>query len=592
VLLALAVALLAAPRAQAESVTWTHGATGAKVTLDPGSVVPGGQVQISGTGFFRATGSGLPWIAIKPDDQDLFWGYGGPDRITGEAGEAPIWFQAREDGTFSGYIDVPEGTSTTGPAGGANAGKHWFRILGGVFSSDGASPTPVTTFEAFFTVVQKIETGSLGPTGLYRTGTHVTQGGLVTLRGATLPAATPVAIRLDDGPLSSNVTTDADGKLTPGPSTGVTIPAETPIGAHELTFTVGTETITVPITVHAPPSATVRNPAVRPGGLVDVSVKNFVGVAGTGQKVGVLIGQGQAAPTVACIQTDASGAGRATVRVPAGQTGTQPIRFPAGSKCQTPADAGFAADDLPARPATGSLSQTLTIDEAAPAATVVGRAIRGENARITGVGFPAGTSLTAEIDGVPVEGPIAVGADGSFTANLPISSGLALGEHVVVVVGAGSGAGTTFVVEDPAPQQPQPGPGPDTTTTTTTTTPTPVVTVPTPPATPKPTPPKVLAPTLKAFKVRGTALRLTLGGTKGRKVAVTVKSRGKIRVSSRSKAKIVTFAKATTTRTGVVSFRLTSDGRKALKRLRKVAVTVTLRPSGAKAVTKTITLRA
>ncbi|MEV4420983.1 hypothetical protein AB0L40_13520 [Patulibacter sp. NPDC049589] len=593
------LSLLGATAAHAGPAVWTDpGGSGAKITLDPGDVVAGGRVAISGTGFVRDTGVGFPWIAIKPDDEDDLWAYGGTDAIDGAPGDAPIWFQAKADGTFSGWIDVPADTPTTGLGAGAYAGKHWFRILSGAFSSDTLSATRPITYQAYFGVTQKVQVGSLGPTGVYRTGTHYSQGGLVTLRGSQLAPSATVAVELDGTTLGAGVPTDAAGAIVALPASQVTIPPATTPGAHALTFSDGVNTITTPIVVHAAPTATVTNALVRPGGLVDVSVTGFVGVAGTGQKVGVLIGSGQAAPTVACIQADGTGAGRATVRVPDGQTGSQPIRFPAGAKCQTPADPGFAADDLPARAAVGSLAQTLTVDASAPAITVTGNAVRGSTAQVSGEGFPAGASLNATLDGTATGSPIAVGADGRFSATVPVASSVAAGEHLIFVSGTSTGAGTTVQVVDPTPDPP-PNTGDGQTTPTTPTQPTTTPTTPTDP--PKPAPSratKLSSKSLKATKKGRVSLTMVRPSVAG-KAAVSVTSRSKVRLKGAKKAKVLTLVKSATfslkagtaKQTSVLSLKLTADARALLKRVASVKVVVRVAPKGGKAFTTTLVLR-
>jgi len=619
-LLGLIAALVMASSAAAVPVVITDPATGAEVTLDPGAAVPGGRIQITGSGFQREGGGGHPWIAVMPDDDPdaTGWTYGGANAIAGDPAEAPIWFEATDDGRFSGWIDLPADLSPQAAAG----GRHWFRILGGAFSSDGSSATRPITFQAPFDVLQRVQIGALGPTGVFQRGTHYQPGAPVTLRGTGLPASTSVSALLDGDAIGSFSTT-ADGGIAESPAVAVTLPADVSVGEHELRFeATGDVLASTSITIHPPAAATVANPHVRPGGLVDVAVSGFVGVGGDGQKAAVTIGSGGDETTVACIQTDAEGAGRATVHVPEGLTGDQPIRFPAGAKCQRSGDPGFAVDDLPARPPIGALAHVLTVDDQAPSLVVAGapdadgrpQVARGGALQLTGTGFPAGTALAATLDDAPIGGPLTAGPEGGLAGSLPLAADVPLGVHRLSVTGGGQGAVVEIAVVAPTPADPDPGTGGGTPdpgdgggapgsgtggapAPGTGGTPNPGAGgAPDPGAGQQPgtgtTPPAVRA-RFSGAKVRGSRLRLKLIGTGGRKVAISVRSRARVRLRAKGRKAYVTLVKRTTTkRTGTISLKLTADGRRALKRLRKLRVVVTLAPAGGKTVKRTVTLKA
>jgi hypothetical protein len=149
---------------------------------------------------------------------------------------------------------------------------------------------------------------------------------------------------------------------------------------------------------------------------------------------------------------------------------------------------------------------------------------------------------------------------------------------------------------DPNPQPPTEPPSTETPQT-------PIVPPPGPPLFPAPTPTptpergaRVASTSLKATKNRIT-LKLRRGSV-ARKVAVTVRTKAKVRVGTRKR--IVTLAKATSTvkagtakQSATVKLQLTAEGRALLKRVTKVRVVVRVAPTGkgGKAATRTVWLR-
>ena len=99
--------------AAADPVTY-HSGNGATATLSSGAFAPGDRIEVSGTGFAGKGGSGYPVIAIKLNDGDQPLAFGGPDAIDEVEPGLPS-FEGRPDGTFSGWVDLPEGLPTTGP---------------------------------------------------------------------------------------------------------------------------------------------------------------------------------------------------------------------------------------------------------------------------------------------------------------------------------------------------------------------------------------------------------------------------------------------------------------------------------------------
>lgn len=107
---------------------------------------------------------------------------------------------------------------------------------------------------------------------------------------------------------------------------------------------------------------------------------------------------------------------------------------------------------------------------------------------------------------------------------------------------------------------------------------------------------RVASPSLKAAKNR-IALKLSRGSV-ARRVAVTVRTKAKVRVGKRKR--VVTLAKATSTvkagtakQSTTLRLKLTAEGRALLKRVAKVRVVVRVAPAtkGTKATTRTVWLR-
>ena len=93
------------------------------------SVAAGGSLSFTGTGFTKDDGTGGQIVVIKLDDS----------KVLGE-------FPAAADGTLSGSVTVPAGTS---------AGAHWLRFLagsGGLGGQGGTGEPPARSLTADFTV--------------------------------------------------------------------------------------------------------------------------------------------------------------------------------------------------------------------------------------------------------------------------------------------------------------------------------------------------------------------------------------------------------------------------------------------------------
>jgi hypothetical protein len=674
---ALAALLLAVLPSAATAAPVVYSAPGgAEITLDPGAVVAGGRIQVSGTGFTGLGGAGQPLVAIKPDDLDLPWAYGGPSAYAGPD-DAPIWFEVAGDGTFGGWIDVPAGLAPTAPGG----GRHWLRLLSGAFSTGSNVTTPISV-QAHFTLADRVTLGATNVSGTFYKGSTFQAGaaGAITPQGLGFTPGTAVDVALDGAPLAgASITTDAGGDFPA--AARLTIPGATATGPHTLTFATGAVTATVPVTVTGAPAATLDTPAVRPGGRVAVTLDGFVGIAGTGQKVALKL---EPEPVGACVTTTVDGDGVASAGVPASLApGTYTLRVLAGTSCV----AGGTQDDLPGR----MVPLSVTVDAAAPAATVPAKGSIGGAIAVTGSGFGASEAVTARLDGVATGATITTKPDGTLSASVLVPAGTAPGTHLVTLRSATGGAAATFAAV-PAPagavtrakvtaggelaftfsgfvlgdgsggqkvavkvdsgdtlacvQADAGGDGAGTITVPAATTlgahtlrllagtacvqgggvaeapgrsvgvaltvvaadapaggggtgaagtpaPAPVLL---PPGTPAgPPPPATVVPTApkpRTAKLKDGKLVLTLAGGTAQRVAVTVTTPGRVRLTRTGRAKVVTLARATVTRAGTVRLALTRDGKALLKRKGKMKVKVRIAPSagGGPAVTTTLTL--
>jgi hypothetical protein len=611
--LTVVAACSAASPALAAPGTFDDGGT-AKVTISDTTPRPGDTLTITGTGFDNVSGAGsqgVPTVAVRPNDEDDpygTWTFAGDVWPQGPA-EAKIWFKTNGSGGFSGTIRIPTTTPTTGPGTGAEAGMHWLRVLSGAEFTSTGYPNPAAalaapaSIRALFRVQHRVElglttVGSVNP-GVFVAGTTFRTGApiQVTARGSGFSPSTAVDVTLDGSPVSivtvpatSPVSTDASGALPTGLrlNLGSTV---TP-GQHTLTVSTGTGPTAVSesqqITVLPAATGAIDTPRLRPGGLLSFRFNGWRGITGAGQKVAVALNNDT--KPIACVQADATGSGSGVVRLPtttpADATGPTPpaagantVRFLAGTSCAGPTG---PVNDLPG----GMVPVTLTVSDTAPTATAPASAQAGSSFAVSGAGFGTAEQIAVTLDGAAL-GTVTSAADGTFSGQLALPVGTSVGAHVLKFASP-----TETALAELTTTAASTGGGTDTTPPASVDPPVDVPPVVTPPVV---MPPVVtpVAPKLTAAKVLGgRTLRLTLAGTKGRKVAVTVRTTRKVRVSARSAAKIVTLVSATTTKTGAVSFTVRSDGRKALKRLRKLSVVVTLKPSGGKAVTKTVTLRA
>ena len=588
-LAALLALLILAPVASATPGTFVDpGGSGASVTIDDTVVVAGQRLGISGTGFVSSTPApGFPLIAIKPYDIDVVGFVAGGTDAYPRTDDALIWFVAQQaGGGWSGYIDIPPNLPLEGYAVGADRGLHWLRILSGAFSTNEAVTTPIS-YKVPFSVVARLTLGLTNPAGAFQPGTTFRPGSSpggpvpvqVTAQGRDFDPSEAVTVKLDGATLATSITTDAAGDFPA--SARVPIPVATLPGPHTLEFSTSTITASSPITITAPPTATLDTPAVRPGNRFAFRFGGFIGVGGSGQKVAVVVNE----VVLACLQADVTGSASGTAVLPASTAvGTTPVGFAAGTSCGGPAS---PVNDLPG----SRVAPPLTVSATAPSASADASAVVGSAIGVSGEGFDAGAAVSVKLDGVALASSLTVGADGRFAGQLSVPASTSLGERTLLFTAGSTSAVTVFTATSPPPPPPPPAIVP----------PTPPPPPPPPAAVPPPPPvaPSV-SPRVASAKVvtKGKELRLTLSTGTATRATATVKTFKKVRIGGKgSRARIVTMTRSRTfalvpgRAAATVKLTLTADGRKALRKLGSVKVIVRLAPTRGAATTKTLTIK-
>ncbi|MFF0072583.1 hypothetical protein [Streptomyces sp. NPDC005494] len=227
----------------------TGGSTGAGSGSTSATITAGSQVAAGGKVSFRVTGFPAGQrLTVKLDDSEIIgqWANG-----------------IGADGSMSGSVTVPAD---------ATKGAHWLRFL---------APNPSTSLRADFTVTSGASAGqagggsSSGSTGTTAgtgavpaatgapasasnsrgakatiSASEVQPGGKIPFEVTKFPAGQTVTIKLDDEEILGQWKADASGSY----KGEVTIPAETPTGAHWLRFLAPnpSTTLKVGFTVTAP----------------------------------------------------------------------------------------------------------------------------------------------------------------------------------------------------------------------------------------------------------------------------------------------------------------------------------------------------
>ena len=583
---ALAALIVSATAAAAPLTVHNPNVPSNSVTIDRTEAAPGERINISGRGFAVTTnvgGPGNPIVAVRPYDYDLgpAWTGGGDDYYTPAApplvtNEAKHWFQTKQDPGqgnpdvvgFDGWLEVPQTATPAGPLA-AQPGQHWFRILtGAYFTSTGGNSAGrnveqfAYTYTVPFTIVPNLRLGIQA--GTFHEGTSFRPGVTVTVLGRGFTPNTSVTATLDGAPIAPvSITTDAEGAF-PNLSQ-ITLPAGTTPGAHTLAFTTGSVTHTAPITVTAPPSATLHTPTVRPGGTIAFDVANFIGVKGIGQKVAVVVNE----QVLACLQADAQGRASGAATIPAGVSSPTTVRFNAGLSCVLPAPGSPpVVNDAP----PASLPLDLVISTTAPLIVAPATGEAGSAVTVTGDGFGGSSAVSATYRGAPLTISATTDAQGHFSGQVTLPEGVGDGV-LLVTAGGGSAATVLTVVARPVVIPP------------------PVVDTVTPPK-PAPAEPKPLAAKPAKGALTRTSLTLTLRAAVAKGTSVNVVTRVKVRLTPKGKPRIVTIANAKVAKGGkVVRLTLTPQGRLLVARQRTISVTVRIAATGRRPSTTILSVR-
>lgn len=608
---ALASLVLSAPAGAAPTTVVDPDGSGATVTLDRSEAAPGERIRITGTSFpvtVNVRSSGNPIVAVRPYAYDAgpVWGAGGPDYYSPRApelvtNEARHWFETSPASPetpdtvgFTGYLEVPRDATPQGPIA-SLPGQHWFQILSGApfTSTDGSSAgrrTGPITYRVPFTVVENLTLG-VRASGAFHVGTTFRPGAAVAVRGRGFTPDAPVAVALDGTAVPASISTDAEGAF---PSTAqVALPAATQPGSHTLRFSTGDVAHERTITVTPPPSATLRTPAIRPGGTIAYEVADFVGVQRRGQKVAVVVpvrpagASASSEKVLACLQTDDRGRASGAVAVPADVVPDAPVRFNAGASCVLPAAGPPVVNDAPG----ASVQQALTVSATAPALSTAPSGTAGSALGVAGEGFGASAPVTATFRGGEVRVASASDAqgrvDGSFA--LPEEPG-----EGVLLVTAGSRTAAALVAVQARPASPpaaEPGPAPTPVPGTPGPSPSPAPSPAPAPAASTPSTPRPLAPKVRTAGLLRTRLTLRLRSAVAKGTVVTVRSRSRIRLTPKGRSRIVTLATARVGAGSTLRLALTADGRRAVRRYRRITLVVRVAPPGATASSSTLVLK-
>ena len=437
-----------ATAASAAPVTYTD-VSGASITLANDEFVPGSHINFTGKNFKGGPGAGVPQVAIKIDDNDTALTYGGTSAAFPPFEPGLPTFttdQNTENGSFSGWIELP---STTPLAGSGPGGKHWLRILSGVPSTGGSTNGSVTvpiTFVAPFAAVPPLQfgftntpaAGSKFYPGTTLTPTAPSAGaqGTYTVKGGTFPANEAVSATFDGNPIALNpaVTTDADGSFSTPIALGGTPMAPLAGGDHTVALTAGgmTKSVTVKVVAH---TTTLLTPTIRDGGTAVVKVTGYQGIGGTGQRI-ALIGAGDTVLSCTTAAADGSALLAATVT---GANGLATLRVASGTGCVPP----LVTDPVPRF--VPQIGAGLTIAPDAPTAgTAFTHGTVGVAFPVTGSGFGAGEPVQAKLDDLNLGAPLTATAEGAITGNLTLPANTSLGQHVLTFVSATKTAADTI----------------------------------------------------------------------------------------------------------------------------------------------------
>ncbi|NUL48331.1 choice-of-anchor G family protein [Cellulosimicrobium funkei] len=378
----------------------------AELSVSPGTVVPGEDVTVDGSGY--------------PENAEV------DVQLLDPAGEpvpgTETTVTTDENGDFTTTITVPEG---------AEPGA--FEVEG--VSGDVAETAPLTVEDAV----------EAGPADLSVAPGTVAPGEEVTVDGSGYPENAEVDVQLLDPAgepvpgTETTVTTDENGDFT----TTITVPEGTEPGAFEVEGVSGDVAESAPLTVEDAVEAGPAELAVSPGTVVpgeDVTVDGSGYPPNAEVDVQLLDPAGAPVPgTETTVTSDENGDFTTTITVP---EGTEPGAFEVE---------GVSGDVAETAPLTVE-----SADEAGPADLSVapGTVAPGEDVTVDGSGYPENAAVDVQLldpAGVPVPGTettVTSDGNGDFTTTITVPEGTEPGAFEVEGVSGEVSETAPLTVED------------------------------------------------------------------------------------------------------------------------------------------------
>jgi hypothetical protein len=559
---------------------------GATVALAANVVAPGGDVAFTGTGFGAAT-----VVSVKLDDGLLL-------PTTGD-GAADVLLRVTADGAgaISGTIHLPDVRAADQPA--VATGVHRLRFL---------ASTPARSVHADFAVraltgpphIPGGATVALAPPAdqlldypfagdpdlAFDDLPRLVAGSAIPYRFSGFDTGQSTTLKLDDG---ANVATPtADGT---GAGFGYA-QADVAVGTHWIRFLSGVpsgtaRSIRAPFEVVPNVGRGVRaSTDAVPGGAVAFSTTgltrspvDYVPNPAKGQTLEARLG----GETPVKVTADAAGAATGLVPVPGNLApGTYDVAFWVGFAVQNDFPQALFVRKVKVAAALPAASATLAAPEA-PAGGSVGFTL-GAFAKDAG----GGQKVAISVDDGAILSCVDADLQGAASGTLAVPATLTAGAHTVRFRAGDACVPGGAVSEAPAREVTQ----------------TLGVTAPPPAVSPQPQIPPP-PPVVRRPAITSTGLRLVNGkvkllvrpGSTRVKTTVVLRTRGKVKLTARSKtAKVVTLARRTLTISPsgsikTVTLTLTRDGKTLLARHRALAVTLQLVPASGTTISRLLTLR-
>ncbi len=430
----LSLLLVALPASPALAATLSLSSTSGKI---------GDQITLSGTGFSTSTSEKHCIIYLSVDSAIV------GNQINTQVTRYNILADASvdDDGTFSETFTVPSVLNDGATSVNVQPGLYYIYATFEYFSGQPIS-TNIKAYTPF--------TVSAGPALDPLQPTSGTVGTNVMITGANFAANTAIIIKYDGATIAPQLATDTQTRSTGIFISTITIPAST-VGAHTITVTVGSTTVTAPFTVTAsatldplqPTSGTVGTPVAISGANFPAStaiVIKYDGVETTKQGSTQTSSGGSFTSIISIPQSTAGThtiavtVGSTTVTAPFSVSGPAPAPTPPPAPTPTPAPA-------PAPAPTPTPTIPGTISPAANGAV-------GTSIVVSGIGFTAGKTVTVNYDGNKVTTATAA-AGGILIATFKVPASKA-GDHAITATDGTNNMKLTFTVESQAPKTPQP----------------------------------------------------------------------------------------------------------------------------------------